>query len=57
MPHLLQILQNISTAIRDIAGEILLRDVEYLMEKYLQRTRKSFSRMFWDQDQASGEQG
>lgn len=37
---LILLLRNISQALRDIVCEILLRDVEYLLDKYLTRTRK-----------------
>lgn len=46
-------LHPISAFIRDVVCEILLRDLSALMERYLNKTRKSFSRMFWDVDQAN----
>lgn len=51
--NILQSLIVISGVMRDVVCEILLRDVEYLLERYLIKTRKSFSRMYWDQDQNS----
>lgn len=50
---ILQSLIVISGVIRDVVCEIFLRDAEYLLERYLIKTRKSFSRMYWDQDQSS----
>jgi hypothetical protein len=50
---ILQSLIVISGVMRDVLCEIFLRDVEYLLDRYLMKTRKSFSRMYWDQDQNS----
>ncbi len=41
----------ISVFVREVVCEILLRDVEALMVRYLSKMRKSFSRMFWDEDE------
>jgi hypothetical protein len=35
---------------RDVVCEILLRDTEFLLERYLRKMRKSFSRMYWDDE-------
>lgn len=40
MQNIAQLLWNISMALRDIVCEILLRDIENLLEKYLIKTRK-----------------
>jgi DnaJ-domain-containing protein 1 len=41
---------NISTSLRDVVCELLLRDIEQLLDRYLRKMRKSFSRMHWDED-------
>lgn len=46
-------LHRISSFIRDVVCEILMRDVGTLMERYVTKTRKAFSKMFWDVDQAN----
>lgn len=48
--NLLSELHVIASFIREVVCEILLRDIESLMERYLNKTRKSFSRMYWDDD-------
>jgi len=45
---ILEDLHSISIFMRDVVCEILLRDIESLMERYLNKMRKSFSRMYWD---------
>lgn len=45
---ILEDLHSISLFMRDVVCEILLRDIESLMERYLNKMRKSFSRMYWD---------
>lgn len=42
-------LHDIAIFMRDVVCEILLRDVESLLERYLSKTRKSFSRLHWDE--------
>jgi hypothetical protein len=39
-----------SQFIRDVVCELLLRDTEYLLDRYMRKMRKSFSRMYWDDD-------
>lgn len=41
-------LMNISAFLRDVVCELLLRDTEQLLERYMVKTRKSFARMYWD---------
>ena len=41
---------NISTLMRDVVCELFLRDIEQLLDRYLRKMRKSFSRMHWDED-------
>ena len=36
--------------LRDIVCEIIWRDVQRLLERYLRKMRKSFARMYWDDD-------
>ena len=43
-------LHKISLFFRDVVCEILLRDIETLLTRYLSKMRKSFSRMYWDED-------
>mmetsp|Transcript_24605 Transcript_24605/g.53212 ORF Transcript_24605/g.53212 Transcript_24605/m.53212 type:complete len:217 (+) Transcript_24605:427-1077(+) len=43
-------LECIAATLRDVVVEILLRDVEALLDRYLMDVRKSFSRMYWDED-------
>lgn len=43
-------LNFISDFMKNVVCEILLRDVEALLERYLKKTRKGFSRMHWDDD-------
>eukprot|EP01034_Spumella_vulgaris_P022718 gene22718-28874_t len=43
-------LQTIASVVRSVVCEILLRDIEALVERYLLKTRKSFARMYWDDD-------
>jgi hypothetical protein len=49
LEKLLSQLHDIATFMRDVVCEILLRDVESLLERYLSKTRKSFSRLHWDE--------
>lgn len=56
--QILQLLEAISTEQVQIAAfmqecvcELVLRDLEQLMERYMRKLRKSFSRMYWDEDQ------
>jgi hypothetical protein len=39
---------KISAFLRDVVCELLLRDTEQLLERYMTKTRKSFARMYWD---------
>jgi hypothetical protein len=39
---------TISAFLRDVVCELLLRDTEQLLERYMIKTRKSFARMYWD---------
>lgn len=39
---------KISAFLRDVLCELLLRDTEQLLERYLIKTRKSFARMYWE---------
>ena len=39
-----------SQFIRDVICELLLRDTEYLLDRYMRKMRKSFSRMYWDDE-------
>lgn len=39
---------KISAFLRDVVCELLLRDTEQLLERYMVKTRKSFARMYWD---------
>lgn len=41
---------SITASLRDIVVEILFRDLEYLLDKYMTDMRKIFSRMYWDED-------
>lgn len=43
-------LHKISLFFRDVVCEMLLRDIETLLTRYLSKMRKSFSRMYWDDD-------
>jgi hypothetical protein len=43
-------LKSISFFMRDVICEVLLRDTEFLLERYLRKMRKSFSRMYWDDE-------
>lgn len=51
--NLVNNLRVIAQALQDVVCEILLRDVVYLMDKYLLRKRKAFSRMYWDDEAAT----
>ena len=42
---------QIAAFMQECVCEIVLRDLEQLMERYLRKMRKSFSRMYWDEDQ------
>lgn len=50
LEEVLSELQIISCFIRDVVCEILLRDTEFLLERYMRKMRKSFSRMYWDDE-------
>ena len=39
---------KISAFLRDVVCELLLRDTEQLLERYMIKSRKSFARMYWD---------
>ena len=39
-----------SQFMRDVICELLLRDTEYLLDRYMRKMRKSFSRMYWDDE-------
>ena len=41
-------LHKISAFLRDVVCELLLRDTEQLLERYMIKTRKSFARMYWE---------
>jgi hypothetical protein len=42
---------HISDFMREVICELVLRDIEQLLERYMRKMRKSFSRMYWDEDQ------
>lgn len=39
---------RLSAFLRDVVCELLLRDTEQLLDRYLTKSRKSFARMYWD---------
>ena len=41
---------SIAMFIREVLCEMILRDVELLTLRYIKKMRKSFSRMYWDED-------
>lgn len=41
---------KVSAFLRDVLCELLLRDTEQLLERYMVKTRKSFARMYWDDE-------
>lgn len=43
-------LLEVSNIFRDVVCEIIWRDVQRLLERYLRKMRKSFARMYWDDD-------
>lgn len=42
--------RHISTFMEQTVAEIVIRDVEQLCQRYLRKMRKSFVRMYWDDD-------
>ncbi len=50
---LLNSLRQIAACMKEIVCEMLLRDIEYLLDKYLVYSRKCFSRMHWDEESSS----
>lgn len=51
-------LTNISEFMRNVFCEILLQDMEYLLCRYLKKTRKGLAHMYWDEDDSrSGRRG
>mmetsp|Transcript_9172 Transcript_9172/g.13825 ORF Transcript_9172/g.13825 Transcript_9172/m.13825 type:complete len:428 (-) Transcript_9172:123-1406(-) len=43
-------LTAVSVFFKEVICEILLRDNEYLLDRYMRKMRKSFSRMYWDDE-------
>ncbi|CAM9481627.1 unnamed protein product [Phaeothamnion confervicola] len=54
MDELLLELCHIAEFMREVICEIILRDLENLLERYLKKMRKSYARMVWDDDSAVG---
>lgn len=48
---LLSDVDKINVFLRDVVCEIMLRDIEYLLTRYLMKTRKSFTRMHWEEEE------
>ena len=44
------LLESISALYRDVVCEVVLRDLQNLVERYIKKMRKSFARMHWDED-------
>lgn len=44
------LLLEVSGLYRDVICEIILRDLENLVERYIKKMRKSFARMYWDEE-------
>ena len=42
-------LDEVSRSFNNVVCEILLRDIQNLIERYLRKMRKSFARMYWDE--------
>ena len=44
------LLTVVSALYRDVVCEVVLRDLQNLVERYIKKMRKSFARMYWDED-------
>jgi len=42
---------HVSTFMREVLCELLLRDLETLLARHMEKMRKSFSRMYWSDDE------
>mmetsp|Transcript_53642 Transcript_53642/g.73288 ORF Transcript_53642/g.73288 Transcript_53642/m.73288 type:complete len:157 (+) Transcript_53642:902-1372(+) len=45
-----KLLLEVSQLISTVICELVVHDVQNLVERYLRKTRKSFARMYWDED-------
>ncbi|CAM9529665.1 unnamed protein product [Ascophyllum nodosum] len=50
MDELLMELHLVSSFMREVVCAMVLRDLEGLIDRYLNKMRKSFARMYWDED-------
>ena len=49
-PQVRKCLLEVSKIFRDVMCEMIWRDLQRLLERYLRKMRKSFARMYWDDD-------
>jgi hypothetical protein len=52
LENLLMAQINVSTFMREVLCELMLRDLEMLLVRHMTKMRKSFSRMYWSDDEA-----
>lgn len=50
-------LSSISDFMRNVFCELLLQDMEYLLCRYLKKTRRGLAHLYWDNDDESKNNG